>query len=49
MSIQDWPRSERSREKLIEKSVGSLSDAELLALFLQTGRREDQMLMMRAS
>ena len=38
MSIQDWPRSERPREKLIEKGAGSLSDAELLALFIQTGR-----------
>jgi len=38
MSIQDCPHSERPREKLIEKGVGSLSDAELLALFLQTGR-----------
>ena len=38
MSIQDWPRSERPREKLIEKGAGALSDAELLALFIQTGR-----------
>ena len=38
MSIQHWPHSERPREKLIEKGVGSLSDAELLAIFLQTGR-----------
>jgi len=38
MTIQNWPHSERPREKLIEKGVGSLSDAELLALFLQTGR-----------
>lgn len=38
MTIQDWPQSERPREKLIDKGAGSLSDAELLALFLQTGR-----------
>ncbi len=38
MSIQDWPQSERPREKLIERGVASLSDAELLALFIQTGR-----------
>ena len=37
MSIQDWPRSGRSREKLIQQDVGSLSNAELLALILQTG------------
>jgi len=39
MSIQDWPLSERPREKLIERGANSLSDAELLALFIQTGRR----------
>jgi len=38
MTIQDWPQSERPREKLVEKGVGSLSDAELLALFIRTGR-----------
>ncbi len=38
MTIQDWPQSERPREKLIQKGAGSLSDAELLAIFLQTGK-----------
>ena len=38
MTIQDWPQSERPREKLVEKGVASLSDAELLALFIRTGR-----------
>jgi len=38
MTIQDWPQSERPREKLVQKGVGSLSDAELLAIFLQTGK-----------
>lgn len=38
MSIKEWPPTERPREKLIQKGVQSLSDAELLALFLQTGR-----------
>ena len=37
MSIKRWPRSERPREKLLNHGVGSLSDAELLAIFLQTG------------
>lgn len=37
MSIKRWPRSERPREKLLNRGVGSLSDAELLAIFLQTG------------
>ena len=39
MSIADWPRDERPREKLLARGAGSLSDAELLALFIQTGMR----------
>ncbi|WP_461538156.1 RadC family protein [Spongorhabdus nitratireducens] len=37
MSISDWPETERPREKLLNKGAGSLSDAELLAIFLRTG------------
>jgi DNA repair protein RadC len=37
MSIRDWPAAERPREKLLERGAGSLSDAELLAIFLRTG------------
>ncbi|MFK7853222.1 MAG: DNA repair protein RadC [Granulosicoccus sp.] len=37
MTIKDWPQTERPREKLLRHGAGSLSDAELLALFLQTG------------
>lgn len=37
MSISDWPQSERPREKLLARGVASLSDAELLAIFLRTG------------
>ena len=37
MSIRDWPAAERPREKLLELGVVSLSDAELLAIFLRTG------------
>jgi DNA repair protein RadC len=37
MPICDWPKLERPREKLLDKGAGSLSDAELLALLLQTG------------
>ncbi|MCL4161565.1 UNVERIFIED_CONTAM: hypothetical protein GTU68_053760, partial [Idotea baltica] len=39
MPITDWPASERPREKLIERGAQSLSDAELLAIFLRTGIR----------
>ncbi len=37
MSIRDWPVAERPREKLLERGASSLSDAELLAIFLRTG------------
>jgi DNA repair protein RadC len=37
MSIRDWPAAERPREKLLEWGATSLSDAELLAIFLRTG------------
>lgn len=37
MPIKDWPSAERPREKLLAKGAASLSDAELLAIFLRTG------------
>jgi len=37
MAICDWPAAERPREKLLEAGPASLSDAELLAIFLRTG------------
>lgn len=37
MSIRDWPAAERPREKFLEQGSASLSDAELLAIFLRTG------------
>jgi DNA repair protein RadC len=37
MSITDWPSEERPREKLLQRGADSLSDAELLAIFLRTG------------
>ncbi len=39
MSIRDWPEGERPREKLTTLGSGALSDAELLAVFLGSGRR----------
>jgi DNA repair protein RadC len=39
MTIRDWPIAERPREKLLARGVGALSDAELLALFIGSGRR----------
>ena len=37
MAITDWPAEERPREKLLLSGPESLSDAELLAIFLRTG------------
>ena len=39
MTIRDWPDDERPREKLLSRGGGALSDAELLAVFLGSGRR----------
>lgn len=36
-TLKDWPELERPREKLINQGSSSLSDAELLAIFLRTG------------
>jgi len=35
--LKDWPIDERPREKLLNQGADSLSDAELLAIFLRTG------------
>ena len=37
--ITQWPTDERPREKLARSGPGSLSDAELLAIFLRTGTK----------
>src|SRR5215470_12677958 len=39
MGIADWPLGERPREKLLERGAESLSDDELLAIFLRVGLR----------
>lgn len=36
-TIPQLPSEQRPREKLVERGAGSLSDAELLAIFLRTG------------
>jgi len=35
--LKNWPKQERPREKLLHFGAKSLSDAELLAIFLRTG------------
>ncbi|HEY4873598.1 MAG TPA: DNA repair protein RadC [Steroidobacteraceae bacterium] len=37
MSIRDWPKNERPREKMIERGAQALSEAELLAVLLGSG------------
>jgi DNA repair protein RadC len=39
MSLSQWPRSERPRERLLKSGPASLSDGELLAVLLGTGVR----------
>ena len=39
LAIRDWPRTERPREKLLDRGPGVLSDAELLALLIGSGTR----------
>ena len=39
MHIRDWPSDERPREKLLHRGAASLSDAELIAIFLGSGLR----------
>jgi DNA repair protein RadC len=39
MSLRHWPATERPREKLLRQGAAALSEAELLAIFLQSGPR----------
>lgn len=39
MTIKDWPKSEKPREKLLHYGPDHLSDAELLAILLKTGTK----------
>ena len=39
MGIRDWPSDERPREKLLARGAAALCDAELLAIWLRSGRR----------
>jgi DNA repair protein RadC len=39
MSIQNWPATERPREKLLARGCAALSDAELLAVVFGSGSR----------
>jgi DNA repair protein RadC len=38
MGIKDWPSDERPREKLLARGAAALCDAELLAIWLRSGK-----------
>jgi DNA repair protein RadC len=40
MTISKWPSADRPREKLLAKGAKTLTDAELVAIFINTGTRE---------
>ena len=40
LSIKDWSEDDRPREKLLQKGIQSLSDAELIAILIGSGNRD---------
>ena len=44
--IRELPECERPRERLLEQGAGALSDAELVAVLLRTGRVGDSAVQM---
>jgi len=41
LSVRDWSPEDRPREKLLSKGVNALSNAELLAVILRSGTKEE--------
>ncbi|MFH2141796.1 MAG: DNA repair protein RadC [Bacteroidota bacterium] len=41
LSIKDWAADDRPREKLLNKGISSLSDAELIAILIGSGTKEE--------
>ena len=41
LSIKDWSLEDRPREKLLSKGISSLSDAELIAIIIGSGTRDE--------
>jgi len=41
LTIKEWALEDRPREKMIQKGVGSLSDAELLAILIGSGTKNE--------
>ncbi len=41
LTIKDWALEDRPREKMIKRGINSLSDAELLAILINTGTKNE--------
>jgi len=41
LSIKEWSLEDRPREKLIQKGISTLSDAELIAIIIRIGTRDE--------
>jgi len=41
LTIRDWAEDDRPREKMLRKGTQSLSDAELLAILIGSGNRDE--------
>lgn len=41
LTIRDWAEDDRPREKMLHKGIHSLSDAELLAILIGSGNRDE--------
>lgn len=41
LSIKDWSLEDRPREKLLQKGIATLSDAELIAIIIGSGNRDE--------
>jgi len=44
--ISDWPESDRPRERLAERGASAISDTELIAILLNTGTKEQDVMEM---
>ena len=41
LTIKDWALEDRPREKMLKRGIGSLSDAELLAILIKSGTQNE--------
>jgi len=41
LTIREWSEDDRPREKMLKKGMSSLSDAELLAILIGSGNKDE--------